>query len=167
MNGNHDQYVIREKTPGIWVLKARRLKDGGDLLFDAYIKDLDQLGKIGTPVSLNNLELAEVASLIFGLAIEDLFKAIIISKTYQLAKGHDSIGLSEKAGITLTDEQKDIVKRLQTHVIWCGRYPIPLKETEMLVKQRACENPFFPLPLQPNERPIFNELYDQLEKSVD
>jgi hypothetical protein len=166
MNGIHDQYEIRKTTPELWVLEARRLKVGGDLLFDAYKKDLDLLEKNGNPLILKNLELSKVASLIFGLAIEDLLKAIILSKTQQLKMNHKLIDLSEKAGITLTDVQSDIVKRLQTYVVWSGRYPVPKTKNDMLLNQRASNRDSFPLPLQPFERPIYNDLYDLLEKSV-
>ena len=99
---------MRAEIPNVWVLGARRLKRGGDIVFDAYEADLSAMERGSSPLELDNLEIAGVATLLYGLSIENLLKAIIIHKNPNPVEndklrewdgtGHDLIKLAKKAG---------------------------------------------------------------------
>jgi len=171
-----EQFDIGANTPGIWALNARRLKRGGDLIFDAYEIDLQAMGKGASPLELNNLEVAGTATMLFGFAIENLLKAIIIAKEPRTinegnlrdwpSNGHKLILLAEKADIPLNEQQKDMVHRLEVFVEWTGRYPVPKKPTQIPLKQLGINKPFFPLPLKPFERKIFEQLFKSLQSFI-
>ncbi len=164
-----EQFDMGAETPAIWALSANRLKRSGDLIFDAYEIDLQAMGKGVSPLELNNLEVAGAATMLFGLAIENLLKAIIIAREPKTvndgnlrgwpSNGHKLILLAEKAEIPLNEQQKDMVQRLVAFVEWAGRYPVPQKATQIPLKQLRIKKPFLPLPLQPFERKIFEQLY--------
>jgi hypothetical protein len=167
-----EQFNIRAENPAIWALSARRLKHSGDLIFDAYEIDLQRMTNDVSPLELNNLEVAGAATLLFGLATENLLKAIIIAKgpkTVEDGKlrdwpsnGHELILLAEKANIMLNARQKDLLQRLVAFVEWAGRYPVPKKVTKISLKQLDIKRPFLPLPLQPFERKLFGQLFEFL-----
>lgn len=169
------QFELGAETPAIWALSARRLKRSGDLLFDAYAADLDAMGRGVSPLDLANLEIVGPATLLLGLATENILKAIAIQKDPQPVKNgklrdwptsHDLIRLAEFAGVTLTDEQRDLLQRVGGFVEWAGRYPIPKKATKLAMKQANISRPFPPLPLQPYERPAFDALFGELYSTV-
>jgi hypothetical protein len=184
MNSNffEEQYRMGDETPAIWALNARRLKRGGDLIFDAYEIDLKAMERGVSPLELNNLEVAGAATMLFGFAIENLLKAIIKAREPGIkykwpGNGHELILLAEKANIPFNMKQKDIVQRLVKFVEWAGRYPVPWKLKDIAIKQiginepefqppraedSSANKPYFPLPLQPFERKLFEQLFDSL-----
>jgi hypothetical protein len=167
-----EQFNVRAETPAIWALSARHLKHSADLIFDAYEIDLQQMARDVSPLELNNLEVASAATLLFGLAIENLLKAIIISKEPKTVEdgklrnwhgnGHELILLAEKANIMLDEQQKDLLQRLVAFVEWAGRYPVPKKASKLSMKQLNIKQPFLPSPLQPFERELFEQLFESL-----
>jgi len=123
-------------------------------------------------LELNNLEVSGSATLLFGLAIENLLKAIIISKEPKPVEngklrdwpgnGHELIRLAENANINLNMQQRDLLNRLVAFIEWAGRYPVPKKATKIPLKQINIKKHFWPLPLQPFERKLFEQLFDFL-----
>ena len=171
----NDQFVLRAETPAIWALSARRLKWSGDLLFDAYAEDLEAMASGVSPLELRNLEVAGPATLLLGLATENILKAIAMQKDPQSVKngkirdwpsGHDLVRLSGMASVALNNERRDLLQRMGRFVEWAGRYPVPKKVTKLGMKQTGINRPFPPLPLQPHERPGFNTLFDELYSVV-
>jgi hypothetical protein len=138
MNMVRNPFTEIKDEPGFWILSARRLKRSGDLIFQAYSNDLEAMVNGATPTELENLELAGVASMLFGLAIENLLKAIIISndKSDQPPDrvrdwdrdGHELVSLAEKADINLNEKQRDLLVRLTSSVRWSGKYPVSKKK---------------------------------------
>ncbi len=167
-----EQFNVKAENPAIWADSARRLKHSADLIFDAYEIDLQKVDNDVSPLELNNLEVAGAATLLFGLAIENLLKAIIITretKTVEDGKlrdwpgnGHELILLAREANIMLDARQKDLLHRLVAFVEWAGRYPVPKKVTKISLKQLNIKRPFLPLPLQPFERKSFEQLFEFL-----
>lgn len=83
----------------------------------------------------------KVFMFIAGLAIENLIKALCITREGALDKRggfrnnlttHKLLNLLEDAGIPLSDEENDLAERLEQYVLWAGRYPIPRKYDDML-----------------------------------
>ena len=167
-----EQFNTRAESPAIWALSARRLKHSADLIFDAYEIDLQQMARNASPLEFNNLEVAGAATLLFGLAVENLLKAIIITREPKTVEdgrlrdwpgnGHELILLAEKANIRLDAQQQDLLQRLVAFVEWAGRYPVPKKVTKLALRQLNVKEPFLPLPLQSSERKLFEQLFESL-----
>ena len=145
---------------GLWLLK--RLKLSGDVLFGVYAHDLDALGDDVSALELDYLEIGGVVSMLLGMALENLLKAIIISKCPIIEHGnklrnwpkdgHDLISLAEKAGIPLDHQYDQILQRLTTYIRWAGRYPVPKKASQNCMD----------LPLQIYEKKLYDEIYKKL-----
>jgi hypothetical protein len=83
-----------------------------------------------------------------GLAIENLCKGFIASKLSPEEKGkleegksrqwwyqtHNIRKLLSKAGLTTSDKENELLRRIQDTVYWLGRYPAP-KSSEALVNE--------------------------------
>ena len=129
-----------------------------------------------SPLELKNLEVVAPATLMCGLAFENLFKAAIIKckgaslKNGRLqewpGKGHDLIALADISHIKLTPERRDLLSRLAAYVVWAGRYPIPKSQEKMALKQADVSPKWFPLPIQPHEMAETTKFLDELEADV-
>ena len=167
-----EQFNLRAESPSVWVLSARRLKRGGDIICDAYEIDLRAMERGSSPLELDNLETVGVATLLYGLSIENLIKAIIIHKDPNSIKngklrewpgtGHNLINLAKEAGIVFNKEQFDFLNRLVAFVEWAGKYPVPKNATKISLKQLGIDQPYLPLPLKSNEKTLFTEIFDML-----
>lgn len=71
--------------------------------------------------------------LLYAYAIENLFKGLMAANNPEklsesdsnFFKGHIS-KVAEKSGVTVSEEQGKLIKRLEDIVMWMGRYPLPL-----------------------------------------
>ena len=171
-----EQFETKGSIPSIWALQARRLKRAADLLFDAYLSDLRKMEGGCSPIGLANLETVGPATLLYGLAFENLFKAVILNQEGatiedgRLKKwpgsGHELIGLADRASIQLTTTQRDLLSRLTAFIEWAGRYPIPMSQEKMRLKQNAVSPEWFPLPVQPHELATVHDFFRILDARV-
>ena len=80
------------------------------------------------------------AFLVYGFAMENLIKALIVKKDPCLPRiendkirwdvgDHDLIGLFQKAGIKPAPGEKQILEILTDWAVWQGRYPVPMNAT--------------------------------------
>jgi len=63
--------------------------------------------------------------LMAGLALELLFKAILVAKRRPPPTIHDLERLSEVAGVAYTPDQAGLLRILSHAIRWYGRYPVP------------------------------------------
>lgn len=90
-------------------------------------------------------DLENVAAMLYGFSLENLFKALWILNKYgaphaqewvpeakfpKELKTHDLVSLAHLAGIKLTEEYKDSLSILSDVTTWSGRYPCSLKGDE-------------------------------------
>jgi hypothetical protein len=82
--------------------------------------------------------------LLSGLAIENLVKGILVGRNPEVVSpdkfdlnqlagskgGHGLLKLAQQASPALSHDEVDILGRLETFVIWAGRYPIHLRSAE-------------------------------------
>ena len=171
-----EQFELRALEPKIWALTARRLKLAADMIFNAYSKDCEKFIQGISPSELPNLELAGSATMLYGLALENIIKAIYIDENPEVVEngrlikwhggGHNQIAIIQDTSVSLDTQQNDLVKRMSAFVVWAGRYPIPMKSNAMSLKQRGIFPDFVPLPIQPNEQSAVDQLYKMLESRV-
>jgi hypothetical protein len=122
-----EQHQLLGRDTVVWVMRA-------DELFAAF--ELLAARDVCTPGELPEVD--GVAYMIAGFAVEVLMKALIIQKEsgvdskgqFQL-KNHDLLKLADRAGLTISDDEKRLLERLQEYAIWAGRYPIPLASEPM------------------------------------
>ncbi|QHV98729.1 hypothetical protein [Spirosoma endbachense] len=77
--------------------------------------------------------------MLIGFSFENLIKAIPVSRTpskttrrelakdlWDKRKGHFLLHLIPN-DINLSDQERDLLNRLQTFTVWAGRYPLPMQ----------------------------------------
>ncbi|MBI4349353.1 MAG: hypothetical protein HY553_21115 [Elusimicrobia bacterium] len=169
------QFELGAKSAVAWVLQARRLKRAADLVFEAYVNDLREMQNGRSPLELNNLQTVGPATLLYGVAFENMFKALIVKnqgvvvdqgRLANWPRTHKLITLAGRAGIVLTAVQRDLLSRFTAFVEWSGRYPIPMSRDEMPLKQDAVSPEWLPLPLQPHELTLVHEFFLALDGRV-
>ncbi len=69
-----------------------------------------------------------VYRMLWGMALEALFKAVILESGNEIRNSHNLNQLARDAGLTFTDEQQQLLQILSEAVIWHGRYPVPKNE---------------------------------------
>lgn len=84
----------------------------------------------------------EVYMLLAGFAIENLAKAMLVErdpasvtsggKLNPAFKNHRLVDLVHATGVTLTEDESYLAERLESFVVWAGRYPTPGKVEEGL-----------------------------------
>lgn len=168
-----EEFEFGGLIPDRWISQARRLRASADLLYGAYLKDLRMFGKVRKVSSLKSLEHVMPATLLYGFALENLLKAILVQNDQSRVRngrlapwpggGHDLPALAREAEVALDPVETDVLNRLSQFIKWAGRYPIPKKATEMRLVQRATPEGFLPLPLQENEMPQYETLFARLE----
>lgn len=172
----NDQFEVRANTPAIWALQARRLRCAADIILEAYVSDLSMMQAGIPPLDLANLETIGPGTLLYGLAFENILKALIVRnegpqiQNGKLKKwsgnGHGLVHLANRAGVGLTSPQHDLLSRLTAFVEWGGRYPVPMSQNKMPLKQDAVVPEWFPLPVQPHELPAVRAFFETLSSRI-
>lgn len=65
-----------------------------------------------------------------GMALELLFKAIIVGKRKEPKPIHNLVLLSEDASLSYSEKQRGLLRVLSEAIIWGGRYPVPKREEQ-------------------------------------
>jgi hypothetical protein len=69
--------------------------------------------------------------MLMGLSFELLFKAIAIQRKLTFSATHQLVNLANSAQLTLTNDEKEILKILTEYILWDGKYPVPHKKTHL------------------------------------
>ncbi len=72
-----------------------------------------------------------VYRMLCGMALELIYKAIIVAKGENVPETHRLIDLAQKAEVEVKEKQKGLLQVLTESIIWDGRYPTPKKEAHM------------------------------------
>lgn len=76
-----------------------------------------------------------VYHMLCGLALEVVMKAVLASRGEPVPEKHDLNELAELVGMKRNVNQKLILSFYQASVVWAGRYPIPKKANDQMLKQ--------------------------------
>jgi hypothetical protein len=140
---------LYQTQPVPWMEKAVALKYSAEVLLARTqesgdrswkIEFGDSLAKFGSTMKESEM-LGGSYLVLAGMALENLFKAILVLQNPALVNGckaclkeeirtHDLLRLSGKIRIDLSDAEFDaraFLEKLATYVTWEGRYPVPLK----------------------------------------
>lgn len=129
----------RDHLPEAWISTSKNLRVAASLLFDEYLSSKTEEGE---PLIIDHLNLDQPATLLYGYAIENAMKGLLIASQSNdeirqkmlkssAWKRHDLISL---LNLLPTEIQTDVSRRQQAilglltaNIIWAGKYPIALE----------------------------------------
>jgi hypothetical protein len=142
------------QAPVFWFLTASKLAESAEVLVSHNSSRISEVQAarseavkqaIAKSVQENNFGLAKIeaqplnyvpAYLLYGYALENLFKGIVVANNTALISNtklsseltrHDLSYLAEKADVSLSPGERKTCDRLTAIVVWAGRYPAPTK----------------------------------------
>jgi hypothetical protein len=126
---------IKKAFPENWFDYARELKEASVLLWKSHSNTLIGYNTYDEGVYFRKLY-SRTYFLLLGIAIENLFKGILISENTNYIKdgiihkdissGHNILFLSEKINsLQFNDEEKEIFRVLSDVIPYWGKYPVP------------------------------------------
>jgi hypothetical protein len=153
--------------PSSWKRKANRLKYAADRLFDLYFESVtrflarftkeaeegigpiaswhtaseEELGKEVTDISL----ITEYC-LLMGYALENLLKGILMAEHPEYFKpdskitdisSHNLISLCKRCSLQITADEEELLIKLTDHILWVGKYPVPLELSGMYPRRKS------------------------------
>lgn len=133
-----DEFFRRHATsPLIWELSGVTLRYGAEVTLRQVLADTAVRLKHRRRKSLRP-SLHGVCLMLFGLAIENLAKAVIVSRRSPLDsvgqvrfRNHDLPSLIREAGLSVSGEELILLQRLQGFIEWAGKYPSPRRARGM------------------------------------
>jgi hypothetical protein len=130
-----NSFKIRKNTSQYWFNKASDLHASAAALWISQKEDFaDQVvheGKLGIGFRMD-VAVRPVYLMIFGMAIELIFKAIIVQKGLTVNdSNHDLLVHLSETGLTYSSAERELLKILSHSITWSGRYPVPKKECKM------------------------------------
>lgn len=168
-------------NPCHWREKADKLKHSADLLFSKFVaahklSDEEQSETIDSKIN-------DVATLLYGLAMENILKSALIKadkveiksdgeihwKGIEGAKDHDLLAMLQPLKfITLNAVQAKLMERLSAFVCWAGKYPTPLKRKHEkkefkgfhILDQPGAASVMNPVPFESEDKNIFDTIYE-------
>lgn len=140
------RYTAAEPTS--WLMSARTLRQAAEDLWDAgNAHDRKPGSELGATVlsswtssgyvrPLTGGSTSEVSFMVFGFALENLAKGIIVCRDSTVVgkkrlstwhgKGHDLGALFDRAAIAISDEERQVLLRTTRVTEWKGRYPVAM-----------------------------------------
>lgn len=91
------------------------------------------------------IDLIWPTTLLLGLAAENFLKAAYVKKRWpvqpnpplkrlprDVTRGHRLSDLAAELRLPFSDNEREMLRRLETIVLWAGRYPVPIEATNPL-----------------------------------
>jgi hypothetical protein len=137
--GLKDQFSRTLRDWREWQSEARSLWRAALILHQEAQRDWDNRKRNRVAIAEGTFDfppkLEGAMTMLNGLAIENLVKALWVQKTTEPVeekgclrkklKTHKIIPLLEEVGFTLSTEDKELLLRLESYVTWAGKYPMP------------------------------------------
>lgn len=157
------------RDPYSWIMRANRLKLSADTLLPHLIQAMQsRLIEDGE----KQLAYMESFMMLTGFSFESLIKGIDIAKNPSLVSeeelntriwssrgGHGISNFARKI-IHLSADELDLLERLEEHIVWAGRYPIPkTAETHSRATEERNRRRF-----HSDDPKLINKLFEQLSK---
>lgn len=169
-----------------WLESADKLKHGADLLFTAYLESCKLSPEERSQTEDRNLD--GVATLLYGLAMENILKAALLKEGIAEIKsdgriawnvdgsdGHDLVSICRLSKLVeLNANQEKLMERMSAFVHWAGKYPTPwkLKDAKkdfkglLLSNQSKAASITMPVEFQVEDKIVFEGIYQSLWKKV-
>lgn len=156
-SNQHDQWLQRVRhtaaDPSPWLHHARTLRQAAeDLWIAGNAHDRAPGSELGSTVLFNWSDpdwtapetggsTRDVCFMLFGFALENLAKGIIVCRDPTLVSGgslknwhgngHDLAGLFQRANIPITEDERKLLDRTTRVTEWKGRYPVAMNFDEV------------------------------------
>lgn len=152
-------------STGAWIEWSNRLKNVSQIVWKELSPSLIKLPKQEITIEdFRAIELMPVFMMLAGLSIELIAKARCIKKGNQKKLSSHRISYYVENKI-LTEQEKDLIKRLEVFIKWAGRYPIPLKEEDFVPIKVRLKGGAFPT-FSMSDKKIIDDLYTKLHKLI-
>ncbi|WP_341213824.1 hypothetical protein [uncultured Limimaricola sp.] len=146
---------VEQAAPEYWFSYAHELAETADSIFNRskkqFVAYLYQSAD-GTQRTEKRPLVSRPVLLLYGIALENMLKAILISEDTsrleggKLSKellGHDLMALSKRCRtVELTESDRDILSLLSNVVPYHGRYPVPRNSEDMKPEEFINEDIF-------------------------
>lgn len=169
-----EQHTWAGNSPDTWRLCA------GDLLAAAAVLRAHRVSTdSGSSGSTDAWRLHPAELMLAGMAIECLLKALWVKQGHELAKdgeyvrvsgagAHDLVQLADVLQLTLTDLERDVLRRLSHFIEYSGRYPVPKNALKLLLTRsprggRSSSTTW----TTPGDQTIFDEFVTPLEQLLE
>ena len=135
MSSRYDRlYTRRKKAPLWWLNKANDLHASAGAVWLAMTEQykglfVRELG-LGDGFDMS-VACGPVFLMLYGMALELLFKAVAVASGNEPEFSHDLMELAQGAGVDITEYESNQLALLTQSIIWAGRYPVP-KKTDTL-----------------------------------
>ncbi len=173
-----DMFRFSVESRHVWADKAWRLRLAAIIMWhlsrgEADVALREQRRTLVIPRGMGLSDFLQEFMLLAGCAIEAIAKGVYIRRKQVKAgdgrfpaavRGHDVRRLLKELDVALTTDEEALLRRLQTFVLWAGRYPVPLDVADM-VPGYLPEGGFGPPNLyRPNDGEMFQALFARLEQ---
>lgn len=169
--------------PAWWRSRANKLKHCADLLFKAFV-ETRKLSPEEQSMTRDS-EIADVATLLYGMAMENVLKAALLKDgiakvgpnskicwNAEGAKDHDLLGMCRSLkSFGLTAGQENLMERLSAFVCWAGKYPTPLDikrkknfQGFLLANQPNAARVTLPVAFGCEDKDMFDEIFEALNQ---
>jgi hypothetical protein len=132
-----------------WLAQANQLKMSADII---AMELQDKMARIRFEQGLDSQFLAFLKSymLMIGMAFENLVKGILVGRDPSLVsrelisnkllpRGGHGISDGAKKVCSISNEEFELLRRLEEYLVWAGKYPMPLK-SEVFLNSQTPEN---------------------------
>ncbi len=172
---------LAASDPWSWIISGDVLLAAGDSLWAAEESAWRNRKRSDTSRATDapmELRFWPVCALLYGLALENALKAVRVghftlrreSAVVTTDGGrqllnrkiatHGLVGLLDEADESLRPEERELLERLQTFVVWAGRYPLPKERPRSGNWSDAWE----PVQMSDSDRETVDRLYDRLRE---
>jgi hypothetical protein len=140
-------YHRQHNNPAAWALSAWDLEAASDVLFEKYQNNNTE---DGPPLDLDHERLHIPATMLFGFAVENLLKGVLIKQHGDFAKArkaindvekgawnHNLLVLAEATNYPLKEEQRRWLRTLSASIKWAGRYPTSLYVEDYTIEKQV------------------------------
>lgn len=131
-----ETYDEKINIPEIWISKADELVYSADILAQFEMLKLRTRRDV-SGVTIDDFSICVMPQvlMLYGYAIENYLKAILVKKgkikivnDKVVGIGHDLMKLFLDCDFKFADSFEEIIKKIERHIYWEGRYPGPLKK---------------------------------------
>ena len=122
--------TLRQAAEDIWIAGNTHDRNPGSELESTVVSSWESSEYVHEDTGGST---RDVCFMLFGFALENLTKAIIVCRDPSQVKankwhgkGHDLVKLFNLAKLSVTDQESELLQRITRITEWKGRYPVPL-----------------------------------------
>ncbi len=165
-----------------WIHTAETLRMAANEIFRLFEEKYDNASEKNTIWEDNNLisGLMQSYMLTIAFSVENLLKGFCIynyqrsndldsirslkelEKQLWGSKGHDLIKIAGCANLSLSQNEAEMLKRIQVYSIWAGRYHIPKHEHEI----KALVEGKFTFATYASDRKLIPQLFERIKDEI-